>query len=396
MNMNSQGDHRNYDITIIGGGITGCGVAYHLAKTGLSVAVLERGNINQEASGRNAGGLYYQLQNQAAQLNQQQKQKLAQTIPLVKASRDAWQRLDAALDDDIGLVETGGLMVAETDAEVAQLYTKYALEQEWGIDTNIISGNALKAIAPNLSDQIQAATFCRWEGQANPRKATIALAKAAIEFGVDFYLGSEVIDIEIHPTEYTIVTSQKSKYHSPLVLNACGAWAGKLLELLGLPNPVQAIPLQMAVTEKTELSIPLFFQFIGQKLSLKQAKSGNILIGGGWHAQILENPEKMQVMPLYENLACNLALAVKVIPKLNKVNLLRTWTGLVAWTEDGLPILGEFPSHPGFYTVCGGSGFSLAPLFAELISSQILQKPSFLDVSFLNPQRFLSICQKNN
>ena len=381
------------DAVIIGGGVTGCGAAYHLALAGMSIVLLERGALNRGASGRNAGSLHFQLQHQTASFDERKRRKLAATVPMLKAAAGAWRRLSEAMDEDFELVQRGGLMVAETDAEVASLRAKHALEQAWQLNTELLDSRGAREAAPGISPRIQAATFCPYEGHANPRLVTLALARAAQRHGARLHTGSEVASIQSEDACYQVVTRNGLRFSTPRVVDAAGAWAGDVAALAGLPLPVQAVPLHMNVTERTGPLLALSLQHVGERLSLKQLRDGNVLIGGGWpaHRRRMDGvvPKNGPVDVLYESLARNVAVAVRVLPALSEVRLLRTWTGLAAWTPDGLPVLGEMRHRPDFYVACGGNGFTLGPLFAERLAERILAGARSHEWAVLDPARFL-------
>ncbi|MGH8034877.1 MAG: FAD-dependent oxidoreductase, partial [Lysobacterales bacterium] len=114
----------DYDIAIIGGGLIGCSSAYYLSKSGARVVVLERGQINQGASGQNAGSLHFQLEHRLIQNLELQVRELEYYVGLARLAIEQWQGIDVELGCDNQLSMNGGLMVAETPEQVALLERK--------------------------------------------------------------------------------------------------------------------------------------------------------------------------------------------------------------------------------------------------------------------------------
>lgn len=380
------------DAVIVGAGITGCGAAHHLARAGLSVVVLERSAPNRGASGRNAGSLHFQLQHQAPELGPEQRRMLRATVPLLREGAAAWRRLSEELEDDLELEQHGGLMIAESELDVARLQEKHAMEQAWGMRTELMDRASVRSALPGLGEQVQAAVFCPEEGHANPRLVTLALARSARRRGAVVLSGAVVTAIRCEGHSYQVRTADGQRWSAPVVLDAAGAWSGAVAALVGLSLPVEFVPLQVSATERTAPSLAFNVQHVGARLSLKQMRDGSFLVGGGWAAEMRTiegtTPDDSAVRVRYESLARNVAVAVRVLPSLAAVRLLRTWTGLAAWTGDGLPILGESPAHPRFYVACGGNGFTLGPVFAEVLAGLVLGTASVLELSFLSPARF--------
>ena len=111
-------------------------------------------------------------------------------------------------------------------------------------------------------------------------------------------------------------------------------------------------------------------QHIGRRLTLKQAANGTFIIGSGWPA--LEEPVPKRYSTTWESAAGNAAVAIDVVPALADVRLLRTWSGVIAWTDDISPIVGESAKVPGFHAlVVGSSGYTLTPILARALAERM-------------------------
>lgn len=385
-----------YDALIIGGGLVGCATAWHLSQAGLSVALVERGQINEGASGRNAGSLHFQLEHRLVQHAQDLGAELEHYVALTRHAINDWRNIETELDSKLDLVMNGGLMLAESDQEVALLARKAKLESEQGLEVKLLDGDQARRLAPYLSDRVSAALLCPDEGHCNPRLLTPAYANKAAAAGADLFTGCKLLGLQRSQGKW-----QASCYdsiegtvniESEIVVNAAGAWAVDVGRMANLHLPIFPVALIMNVTERAPQLIKHLIQHVGRKLSMKQVEDGNLLIGGGWSARLAQQrgdwlPEDRAAVDA-ATLRDNLQTAAEVVPAVKQLHLLRTWTGTTGITPDQLPIIGEVSHTPGFYIAAGGSGFTYGPTYARLLCEQITRgEPSF-PLAPYSPNRF--------
>lgn len=387
------------DVLVIGGGLVGCASAFYLAKAGAAVRVVERGDLNREASGRNAGSLHFQLEHRLIEHGDAQAEQFAQIIPLNLMAIDAWSGLEAELGADLEIIMHGGLMLAETPEQVARLEKKYALEQRWGLPTELLDKDAILKRAPYLSDTVMAAGYSPQEGHASPRHVTLAYARAAAKAGVIFDTKTRVKSLKRDASCWHATIKhddgKEELLKTQTVLNAAGAWAGQIAEMANIHLPVYPVPLLMNVTEEAPPLLDHLIQHAGRKITMKQVRDGQILIGGGWSSRFHQKNGRLDYdrapEPIHENIIGNLAVATDLVPQLKNQHLLRSWTGIASVTTDQLPILGEVPEAPGFYVATGGSGFTLGPVYARLMSELILTGGTEAQIDLYSPRRFRHI-----
>jgi glycine/D-amino acid oxidase-like deaminating enzyme len=345
------------DVLIIGGGIAGVSLADQLARAGVDVVLLERGELNREASGTNAGSMHLQIaihQFIGGMDAPGEADRLQEETRLAAEAAELWRRLDDELGLDFHV--TGGLMVAETEEQLQLLRDKQPLEAAAGLETHVLEGAELRAFAPYLSERVIGGTYCPAEGHVNP---LIAVERLARRSGAEIVTNTEVTAIE---PGFRVHTSAGT-YEAERVVNAAGAWATRFQ-----PLPMRAMGLHVNVTEPRARLLEPMIQHIGRRLTLKQAYNGTFIIGGGWPSR--EAPGRWTTT--WESAAGNAAVAIDVVPALRDVRLLRTWSGVIAWTDDVSPLLGE-SEVPGLYTiVVGSSGYTLSPLFARMLAEQIV------------------------
>jgi glycine/D-amino acid oxidase-like deaminating enzyme len=375
------------DVVVIGGGLAGCATAYYLAKQGVECVVLERRELNREASGSNAGSLHFQIalhQIDDPLLSDSSKARLIKEISMyVEASR-VWQTLENELSADLGVAMHGGFMVAETDEQVKTLYWKQKIEEEAGLSTCVMDISEAREFVPQFSDRVKAVDFCPLEGHANPLLVTPAYAARAQQLGALFFTNCEVQNIEylskgIQGPRFKI-HSTHGVIHAHRVVNAAGAWANDLSVMLNVSLPISRMLLHVNVTERYEYNLKYLVQHIGRRLTLKQAEAGNYLIGGGWPARSDMNMGRYKVR--WDSGAGNVAVAKDVIPELQNAKIIRMWAGSMPFVLDMMPIIGEVSKVPGYYICIATTGFTLLPLLAQVLAEAIvMHKNSLMEYS---------------
>src|SRR5450755_1022986 len=168
------------EVLVIGGGLAGCSVAYFLAKNGVEVTLIERGDLNALASGANAGSIHAQIPHpEFLHLGEAWARAFAPTIPLMLESIQLWGQLEEELGVDLEFSLTGGLLVGRTAEQMRDIERKVAIEREHGLSIEMLSRVDLRQIAPYVADDLIGASFCPTEGKANPLAVTPAFADAA-------------------------------------------------------------------------------------------------------------------------------------------------------------------------------------------------------------------------
>ena len=377
------------DVLIVGGGVAGCSAAYYLAREGVEVLLLERDDLNTHGSGSNAGSLHVMIISRIFKSSDPLlvagRERL---LPLLLQAVESWHDIASDLDCDIELVQTGGLMVAETEAQLRVLESKAKVEKRQGLDVEILTGTDLLTAAPYLSRRIIGAEYCGNEGKVNPILATPALARRAEAAGARILRATELQGLESTGKGFRARTS-RGPIACRRVVNAAGPWADSVGAMVGLRLPVQRIPRHMNVTEP---AAPLFrplLQHVDRLLTVKQAANGSVIVGGGWPTAV--NAETGRIRVERSSIEGNLWVAQSVVPGLAELRLARTWPGVITLTPDGNGILGEAPGLPGFYNaVPPNSGYTAGPLCGRLLTEVMTGKRVSFDISGLALERFSS------
>ena len=376
------------DVLVIGGGLVGAATTYYLARDGVDVALVERFDLNTQASGSNAGSLHVQIPI-ADFLTQGEvwARNFSPALPLLRESVRLWRTLEVELGAELEVSIEGGILVAETEAQMRAITCKAAIERAAGIDVELLTAADLGGIAPYLSPRMIGGAFYPDEGKANPLKATPAFAAAARRHGARILPNCPVTGLAQEAGAYRVETTA-GPIRARRVVNAAGAEAGRVSAMLGFPLPIEGHAIQLSVTEPVEHLVPHLVYFAGERLTLKQAKNGCFLIGGGWPARWSSRADRPCVDPL--SLRANLSAARHVMPRLDSVRLLRVWPAIVNGTADWKPILGELPGRPGFFiSMFPWVGFTGGPIAALLTTDLVLGRKPRLDVAAFSATRYI-------
>lgn len=372
-------------ILIIGGGVIGACLAYDLALAGEDVLVVERDDANLQASGANAGSLHVQLLSFDFEVGTQaDASPAAATLRLGPRSIALWQELAQACGEDFEICINGGLMVADTVEAMRFLVAKAELERRFGVDNQIVGGSELRRLAPTLSERLIGAEYAPQEGKINPSRATYSVLNQALRRGARFIRGANVTALHPDTGSWRVETS-RCRIRAGRVVNASGPWSRDLARLVGIDLPVYSAPLQMIVTEPAPPLVNHLIAHANRHLSLKQAASGGLVIGGAWTAGYEEARRFISVTrPSIEG---NLWVAEQVLPQIAGLHVLRAWAAMNV-DIDGAPIIGPVPGLPGFFNAVTSNGYTLAPIVARMTRDLMLHGACEYDPTPFSIARF--------
>jgi glycine oxidase len=350
------------DVLIIGGGVIGLTTAYFLAREGVRVEVVDRGDFGREASWAGAGILPPGSSSNAQTPYDQLRGHSAVLYPILSAE------LRGRTGIDNGYTRCGGLeLVAHADEASAR---------EWraeGIRIEVVDEAALLRLEPTLATGLGTAHYLPDLAQVrNPRHVKALLAGCASQ-GVALRAGCPVDGFERHGQRIVAVRSGAGKLSAGRFLLAGGAWSEALLEPLGWRPGIKPVRGQIAMLNP---GVPLFHRVLMEgSRYLVPRPDGRVLVGS-----TEENAgfDKRTTAGAINGL---LALAVRLVPALAQAAVERCWAGLRPGSPDGLPFLGPVPGGEGLFVAAGHfrSGILLAPgtalVLKELLQGQPLSVP---------------------
>lgn len=347
------------EVLIVGGGVTGLTAGLELRRLGRSVLVVERREVGAGASGNNAGSCA--LQN-----------KLLPLMPLAVAAVDIWREWQEELAGeglDVMYRRTGGLRLAESEAEVKVLQNAIVAQRPLGVNTTLLTREETLARAPYLGPNVRAATWCPDDGYCDVLHAMRALETALRRRDGMIWTHTEVTGVERQPHGFVVRTDRGPVQAERLVV-AAGAWARDLGGMLGTVIPLNVKINIMSVTGRLPPIMPHMISHASHRLTMKQLPVGTVMIGGGWKG--LGDYRSYSVWPTFESLVGNLRLAVAAVPALAGLNILRMWASVDGRSPDDMPLIGSIPGLPGAYIgACCPGGWTIGPFIGRAMAQMV-------------------------
>src|SRR5690242_4184166 len=302
------------EILIIGAGVMGSSIAYHLARQGREVLVLEQSEIavSPAASWASAGGVRRQGRHPAEAL-------------LAIEAIERWPTLEQELDADLHYRQGGNLLLAETETEATYLTTFVQHQQALGFtDVRLIDRQEALALVPGLSQGVIAGSYSPSDGQADPARTTRAFAAAAQRHGATYKTGERVVTLLREGERIIGVrTAQEELLAEQLVL-AAGAWSDDIAASIGLRLPIRTRALQMVLSTPAQNStLTPVLSAVGRMLSLKQLPDGAFLLGGGWPGD--PTPDRTSYTLRPDSIQGNWTTACELLPAVGQQSIVRAW-----------------------------------------------------------------------
>ncbi len=370
-------------IVVVGGGITGCSVAYHLAKAGRrDVLLLEKGELTS-GSTCHAAGLVTQFNPSPTMMR--------------------FRRYSVELYRELGVFDSvGSLRIASSPESLAELERGASRARGIGLDVEVLSPDeAVRLLPAATRESLYGAVWIEGDGSVDPHIATHTLANAARELGVRIETGRRVTGIRLGPShEVTAVETDAGPIETELVVNACGIWAPQVAAMVGAFTPSVPVDHQhvaLAAVDGHELprEMPCFRDL--DNLVYGKSEAGGILFGGyepnpvaRWVDGVPWDHAGVPVPPDHERFEQLMDGAVRRFPFLRDAGVVALICHPDAMTPDGNPLLGPMPGVPGFWTAAGLSlnGFGGAGGIGKTIAEWISEGETELDVTGYRAWRF--------
>jgi len=366
-------------VIVIGGGLNGAATAYELARNGVAVTLLERGDLASMASGWTLAGV-------------RQSGRHPSELPLAAAAVARWQGLDEELEAETEYRRNGNLRLALSEADVPTIQGVVEASAAAGIEiTYLDTVDDVRAIAPALSDEIFGASYCPTDGHANPTKSVLAFADAAKRHGATIRTGVEVIGITTTGGRVTGVDTTDGPIGADVVIVAAGVYTPRLLAPLGLKMPLR---LTHVPAVQTVPAPPMLDQVIGiasGKFAGRQQVDGRFRLtlgnspwdGGGWHDQY-------NVQPTLEQVRETIEVSARILPAIQGLRVAQVWGGLLDLTPDALPVIERSPQIEGLIIAAGfsGHGFCLGPITGQILADLAVFGTTELPIEALTLSRF--------
>jgi sarcosine oxidase subunit beta len=360
---------------IIGAGVIGCSIAYHLAKMGCpDVAVLERDHIGSGSTSKCAGGIRQQFSTET-------------NIKLSTESVHFFERFEDETGYPADFRQNGYLMLATTEEELEAFRQSVTLQRRLGVDVHLLSPQEAREIVPQLIvGDILGATYCATDGYADPYSVAQGFASAARRLGAKIHESREVMNIERCHRIWRVSTTG-DEFESPIVVNAAGAYAGKVGKMVNLDIPVYPSRRHIFVTaplDEIRRDSPMVVDFHN---GFWFRREGPSLIFGMRNPG---EPEGFDTSIDWDFLLKIAEVACHRLPFLEDIGIVRAQAGLHDDTPDANAIIGKIPEIDGLYLACGfsGHGFMHSPAVGRVMAELVLGGETTIDVSSLTAERF--------
>ena len=383
-----------YDVIIIGGGIIGSSVAWQLARRKKKVLVIERKDVCSGSAGATDGVVGYHTKKPGLQLD------------LAVQSIEMFRTLNRDLDTNVEYgLEAGGMQPVEDKDQWDMLASMAAEQRKSGVDIRMISAEEACSIEPNLNPDIYGALWSPTGGKVNPLAMTFGFARAAKRLGAVYLTETEVTHILTEGGRAVGVNTSAGEFRADCIVDAAGAWAGKVAALAGIDLPIRPRKGQLLITEPigpflratVQCAMYNVIKFrpetikdpavlkLGSSLSIEQQESGGLIIGGTREFADFEEENT------FEAVETMVKRAVRFFPALKDVSIIRCFSGFRPYTPDGLSMMGEVRTLPGFYMAAGheGDGIALSPITGRLMAELITDGKTSYDITPFSPNRFL-------
>ena len=358
------------DVAVVGAGVIGASCAFHLAKLGARVTVIERGpQPGVGSTGKATGGFRAQFESEI-------------DVRLSLLARDKLRVFSEELGVDPGYRSCGYLWLARSEAELEKLRAANVVQRSAGLhEASIVSTSQAARLSPHVSHAgVVGAAWCPTDGFIRPMEILRGYVEGARRLGVEFRFGESVAALgegEVRTTGGNV--------RCGLVVNAAGAWAAEVAALAGIDLPVSPLRRQVACTVPTSL--------------LPEEAPMTIWVSDGFHLRVrdgrvlllLPEPEAPRFdTPVDEAWVSRVVAAARErVPLLRDLPIERSWAGLYEMSPDARVILG--PVTPQLFLVNGSSGHGAmhSPALGQLAAEWIVHgAPRALDCAPLSLQRF--------
>jgi dimethylglycine dehydrogenase len=376
-------------VVVIGGGITGCAILYHLAKMGWrDVVLLERKELTSGSSWHAAGSLFSLTTPSSA-------------ATLQRYTRQLYRVIEQEGDQPVDYHSCGGMTLARSDDEVKKLKILQSRCQRNDIPSEFISLAEVKRRAPIVNTEgIKAALFEEEKGYVDPASATNAFARAARKFGATIHRHTPVTATRQLPSGQWIVGTPAGEWRCDYVVNAAGLWAREVAALAGIALPLMPVEHHYLVTE----AIPAIEAMTGELPTISDNESnwylrqeGKGLLLGAYENRCVHWAESGTPLEFGHELLpddlsrmeANFVLAVERIPCLGTAGIKRVINGPMIFSPDLGPLLGPYPGKRGYICAAGVmTGFNQGGGVGKVIAEWIIEGEPSLDIFNWDVARF--------
>lgn len=387
-------DQREASVVVIGGGIGGCCVAYHLADLGLkNVLLLERSMLSSGTTWHSTG-------------NMETYRDDPLIFEMVRYAAEIYPKLATKLKCDIGWRNVGRVMYTDNEERWQVLQTLPELGRARGIELELLQPRGLVDRLPIIAaDELIGGIWVPSDARVNPTDAVMLFANAAKQRGVKIHSDCEVSRILMRDGVVQGVETKAGVIHCETVVVAAGMWSAEILRSSDLALPLYALEHQYIMTNSqgVDRNLPLFLSFDDHLYGREEV--GGLMIGSlddnAIPLSLSELPQNFSFALLserWDQFEPYLQTAMRRFPTLRTATIKMLLNGPESFTPDGQMLLGPAPGMSGLYVSCGfnSNGMALAPAAGRYIAEWIVDGAPSADVAKLDARRFSAVqCDEN-
>jgi len=373
-------------VVVIGGGIHGCSVAYHLAKEGWSdVVLLERKQLTSGTTWH-AAGLVGQLQGSHA------------TTHFAKYGIEVLQTIEAETGQNPGFRQFGSISIATNEERLAELKRKADFATLFDVEAHFMPAEEIQERWPLMNaDGVLGGIYMPSDGAANPTDLTTALAKGARRYGASIFEHVKVDEVLLEHGRVTGVRTDQGDIQAEFVVNCTGMWARSLAQQQGIGIPIHACEHYYLVTEpipNLPSDLPVLRSYCDGTYWKEDA--GKLLFGFAhfnakpWATQGINEDFCFDSLPFIEDDVMEvLELAMNRVPILNDIGIRTFFNGPESYSYDGRFTLGEAPNVKNYFVLAGvnSTGIQSGPGAGKALADWIMQGHPPLDLAEMDPAR---------
>jgi sarcosine oxidase subunit beta len=364
-------------VVVIGGGVVGCSIAYHLARRGQrDVVVVEREAVGAGTTSKAAGGIRAQFPTETE-------------IRFSLESIRVFESFEEEFGADPGYRKIGYLFLVSDEADLRGFEARMALQRSLGVDVRLITPKEAQELVPALRvDDLIAAVWGPQDGMAGPAEITSGFARRARELGARIVEGVEVTGIELAGGRVRGVTTSGGAIATPVVVNAAGPAAARVGRLAGLEVQVHPRRRHIFFTEPfPEIPGPVPLTTDRASGFYFRKEMEQVLLSPG---DVHDVGDDLSATVDWSMMEEAVEKAIHRLPSLERARIAGGWAGLRPLTPDDHAIIGPAPSLEGFFLAVGfgGHGFQHSPATGRLVAEWLLDGKPSMDLSLFDPGRF--------
>jgi len=382
--------NQSYDAIIVGAGVVGCSIAYHLTQVGLRVALIEQKHVGSGASGANFG----MVQSNDVEINH--------SIPMVKTGYARFDTLEEELGMSLEFKRVASLRLLSSEAQWNTSKERASILPKVGIPYEYVPPERIPEIEPAVDiSGLYGATYASYQGQVNPFLLMWGFLRIANQKGMDIFTYTEVKEFIIKSGRIIGVKTNNNTIMGGVVILATAAWTRKLGKQFGMNWNIHTFRASAMVTERfeklqirniitsadhieTEINGPEDAELT--VLALTQTPEGNFLI-----AQADRPGEVLDGKISHAAPQAMASMATRFFPILKSARIIRSWTAPTTYTDDGMPLLGFVKDIEGLILAASfRSAIVNSPIAGEIVTQLITQGScDIIDISPFAPDRIM-------